>query len=105
MGDKRETALGQVRDSIVKKLTAAFAPSVLEVVDDSAHHQGHSGSREGGESHFTVTVVAEAFRGLGRVPRQRLVNAALAEELKGPIHALSLRVLAPDEHTGGPAPQ
>lgn len=97
--------MGQVRDSIVKKLTAAFAPSVLEVVDDSAHHQGHSGSREGGESHFTVTVVAEAFRGLGRVPRQRLVNAALAEELKGPVHALSLRVLAPEEHTGGTAPQ
>jgi len=93
--------VGQIRDSIVSKLTAAFAPAVLEVVDDSDHHQGHSGAREGGESHFTVRVVAEAFRGLTRVQRQRLVNTALAVELKGPVHALSLRVLAPDEVTEG----
>ena len=89
--------MGQVRDRIITKLTAAFAPTALEVVDDSDHHQGHSGAREGGESHFTVTVVAEAFRGQSRVQRQRQVNTALAEELAGPVHALSLRVLSPDE--------
>jgi BolA protein len=92
--------VGQVRDTIIARLTAAFAPVALEVVDDSDHHQGHSGAREGGESHFTVTVVAEAFRGLTRIQRQRLVNGALAEELRGPVHALSLRVLAPDEGVG-----
>ena len=92
--------MGQVRDTIIARLTAAFAPVALEVVDDSDHHQGHSGAREGGESHFTVTVVAEAFRGLTRIQRQRLVNGALAEELRGPVHALSLRVLAPDEGVG-----
>ena len=79
------------------KLEAAFAPERLEVVDDSAKHAGHAGARPGGESHFTVTVVSAAFAGLGRVERQRRVNAALREELAGPVHALSIRALAPGE--------
>ena len=89
--------MGHVQQSIISRLTQALAPEKLEVVDDSHHHQGHSGAREGGESHFTVTVVAKAFQGLSRVQRQRLVNQALAEELAGPIHALSIKTLAPDE--------
>ena len=93
--------MGQVQQSIISRLTAAFAPEELAVVDDSHHHAGHSGAREGGESHFTVTIVAKAFQGLGRIQRQRLINAALAEELAGPVHALSIRALAPGEPGAG----
>lgn len=86
-----------ISDSIRTKLTAAFNPSRLEVVDDSARHAGHAGARPGGQSHFNVLIEAPAFAGLGRVARQRQVYAALAEELAGPVHALSLKALAPGE--------
>lgn len=86
-----------ISDSIRTKLTAAFNPSRLEVVDDSARHAGHAGARPGGQSHFNVLIEASAFAGLGRVARQRQVYAALAEELAGPVHALSLKALAPGE--------
>ena len=86
-----------VADTIRRKLEAALAPERLEVVDDSDKHAGHSGAREGGESHFTVTIVAASFVGVPRVARQRQVYAVLAEELSGPVHALSLKALAPGE--------
>jgi BolA protein len=89
--------MGAVADAIHAKLTAAFAPDRLDVVDDSSKHAGHSGAREGGESHFTVTLVASAFAGTGRVARQRQVYAVLADELAGPVHAFSLKALAPGE--------
>jgi BolA protein len=89
--------MGIVRDAIISRLTEALSPERLEVVDDSDHHKGHSGAHEGGESHFTVTVVSKVFQGLNRVQRQRLVNGALKVELAGPVHALSIRALAPDE--------
>lgn len=86
-----------ISDSIRTKLTAAFSPSRLEVVDDSARHAGHAGAREGGESHFNVVIEAEAFTGLNKVARQRQVYAALSDLLAGPVHALSLKALAPGE--------
>jgi BolA protein len=89
--------MGVVADRIRLKLDEAFAPVRLEVQDDSAKHKGHSGAREGGESHFSVRIVSERFEGMGRVARQRLINAALAEELAGPVHALSLIVQTPAE--------
>ncbi|WP_298333412.1 BolA family transcriptional regulator [Asticcacaulis sp.] len=89
--------MGKTRENIETKLTAAFAPLRLEVTDDSDKHKGHSGAREGGESHFSVLIVSEAFRGQTRVARQRAVNAALREELSGPVHALSMRTLTPEE--------
>lgn len=89
--------MGSVADRIRSKLNQAFAPLRLDIQDDSAKHSGHSGAREGGESHFSVTIVSEAFKGQSRVARQRQVNAVLADELKGPIHALSLQTLAPEE--------
>jgi BolA protein len=89
--------MGAVAETIRRKLDAAFAPERLEVVDDSDKHKGHSGAREGGESHFTITVVSAAFAGLGRVERQRRINAALADELAGPVHALSIKALAVGE--------
>ncbi len=89
--------MGSVADRIRSKLNQAFAPLRLDVQDDSAKHSGHSGAREGGESHFSVVIVSDAFKGQSRVARQRQVNAVLAEELKGPIHALSISALAPEE--------
>jgi|SRR5690349_10805114 len=84
-------------DVIAQKLTTAFSPSELSVEDESAKHIGHAGSRPGGESHFSVRVVASAFEGLSRVERQRRVYAALADELKTHIHALSVTALTPAE--------
>ena len=89
--------MGAVADAITAKLTSAFAPIRLDVQDDSARHQGHAGHREGGESHFNLVIVSEAFQGLTRVERQRRINAALRDELAGPVHALSIKALAPGE--------
>jgi len=89
--------MGAIAEVIRDKLTAAFRPARLEVQDDSARHHGHAGAREGGESHFNVLIEAEAFAGKPKVARQRLVYQALAEELAGPVHALSVRALAPGE--------
>ncbi len=89
--------MGAVTDAIRSKLEARFAPLRLEIVDDSDRHHGHAGHREGGESHFNLVIEAAAFEGQGRVARQRMVHAALAEELAGPVHALSVKALAPGE--------
>ena len=89
--------MGAVTEAIRDKLARAFQPMRLEIVDDSARHHGHAGSREGGESHFNVVIEAAAFEGQGRVQRQRAVYAALKDELAGPVHALSVKALAPGE--------
>lgn len=90
-----------VSDAIRAKLTAAFAPAVLEVQDESARHAGHSGATRDdgshGETHFHVRIVSDAFAGVGRVERQRRIHAVLAVELKGTVHALSLSALTPSE--------
>ncbi|HTZ34862.1 MAG TPA: BolA family protein [Stellaceae bacterium] len=92
-----------VADRMARKLAARFAPTRLDIVDDSARHAGHAGARPEGETHFSVTVVSAVFGGMGRVARQRLVYQALAEELAGPVHALALTTLAPEEDPVGPA--
>ena len=89
--------MGRVALAIRDKLNNAFHPERLEVIDDSARHAGHSGATPGGESHFNVTIEAEAFRGAPKVARQRMVYRALSEELAGPVHALSVKALAPGE--------
>ena len=81
-----------VSEKIEKKLTEAFHPVRLEVIDESEGHRGHAGWREGGETHFKVVIAAAAFNGQSRVARQRMVYQALAEELAGPVHALALQV-------------
>jgi len=86
-----------MRDAIESKLTEALQPGDLEIVDESHLHAGHSGWREGGETHFRVRIVSEAFAGKSRVERHRLVNAILAEELEGGVHALALKTVAPGE--------
>jgi BolA protein len=89
--------MGPISDAIRSKLSDAFQPTRLEVEDDSARHRGHAGAREGGESHFNVLIISAAFSGASHVARQRMVYRALAEELAGPVHALSVRALAPGE--------
>ena len=92
--------MGHVAQSIRDKLTRRFTPSRLDLTDDSARHAGHAGARPGGETHFNLVIVARDFAGLGRIARQRLVYACLAEELAGPVHALSIAALAPGEDIG-----
>src|SRR3954468_18122301 len=89
--------MGAIFDAIREKLTSAFEPSRLEIEDDSARHHGHAGARPEGESHFNVTICSAAFAGAPKVARQRMVYRALAEELAGPLHALSVKALAPGE--------
>jgi len=89
--------MGAVTEAIRDKLSHAFAPDRLEVEDDSARHHGHAGATPGGESHFNVVIESGAFKGMGRVQRQRAIYAALSEELAGPVHALSVKALAPGE--------
>lgn len=81
--------------AIETKLRAAFAPEALEVIDESHNHAGHSGWREGGETHFRVRMKAAAFAAMSRVERSRAVHALLAEELAGGVHALALELSAP----------
>ncbi|MFV0513378.1 MAG: BolA family protein [Jhaorihella sp.] len=81
-----------VRDEIQTRLEQAFGPTRLEVVDDSERHRGHAGYREGGETHFNVTIRAQGFDGLSRVARHRAVHDALGADLVGRIHALSLDI-------------
>jgi len=82
-------------DRIRQRLTEAFRPESLEVVDESHLHEGHAGHRPGGESHFRVYIVSEVFLGKSRLDRHRAVNAALAGELAGPVHALAIHADAP----------
>ncbi|HTP82460.1 MAG TPA: BolA family protein [Alphaproteobacteria bacterium] len=91
-----------VADTIRTKLTDAFAPTRLDIRDDSRLHAGHAGARPEGETHFSVEIVARVFAGKSRVERQRLVHAVLADELRQRVHALALRTLTPDEDAAAP---
>ena len=82
--------MGKVANAIDNKLRAEFAPVRLAIEDESSRHHGHSGYREGGESHFRVEIVSAAFEGKNRVARQRLVYDA-------GLHALALTTLTPAE--------
>ena len=88
-------SLGPVGQTIFAKLAEGFTPQALEVIDESHHHAGHSGARPDGESHFRVKIVAEAFRAKSRIEQHRMVNAALAEELRERVHALAIQSSAP----------
>lgn len=79
-------------EDIRARLAAEFAPERLEVMDDSEEHRGHSGWREGGETHFSVVIEAPVFGPMSRVDRHRAVHAALGPELVGRIHALALKI-------------
>lgn len=81
-----------VEEEIRQKLEAAFQPRALTVVDESEKHRGHAGWREGGETHFRVSIAAQAFEDMSRLARHRAVHEALGPELIGRIHALALEI-------------
>ena len=87
----------RTRDLITEKLTAAFDPESLRVLDESHQHEGHAGHRSGGESHFRIYIVADAFKGKSRLERHRMINATLSSELAGGVHALAIHAAAPGE--------
>lgn len=82
----------RVEDEMRQKLTDAFAPEELEILDESERHRGHAGYQEGGQSHFRVRIKADAFAPMSRIERHRAVHAALGPELVGRIHALALKI-------------
>ena len=85
------------RETITNKLREAFVPESLEVQDESHLHEGHAGHAPGGETHFRVHIVSPAFQGKSRIERHRMINAALAGELAGSLHALAIKAQAPGE--------
>src|SRR5918994_1215557 len=87
----------RVTDAIRQRLTAALAPSRLDLTDESALHAGHAGARPEGESHFRMLIVAATFAGKSRLERQRMVFAALGDLMQSEIHALSITALTPTE--------
>ena len=87
----------EVRTQIAEKLIGAFAPQNLDVADESHLHQGHAGHRPGGQTHFRVHIVSEAFRGKSRIERHRMINQTLSSELSGGVHALAIHASAPGE--------
>lgn len=87
----------RVSETITKKLKEAFAPESIEVVDESHLHEGHAGHRPGGQSHFRLHIVSQAFAGKSRIDRHRMINAILADDLAGGVHALAIHASAPGE--------
>ena len=80
---------------------AALAPAVLEIRDDSAAHVGHAGAAAGA-GHFSLLIVSQAFSGLPRLQRHQRVLDQVRDLLPHPIHALSIKALAPDEFSSQP---
>jgi BolA protein len=83
------------RDVIIDKLTQRFAPTQLEVIDESNRHEGHAGWRKGGETHFRVRIATQQLAGKPRVQQHRAVMDALDTELKAGVHALVIEIIDP----------
>ncbi|MBW0144161.1 BolA family protein [Sphingomicrobium clamense] len=92
-----QTTTGPVAAEMTRRLTEALSPTRLDLVDESDHHIGHAGHDGRGESHFRLEIEAEAFSGLNRVQRQRLVYRALGDLMHERVHALSMTTTAPGE--------
>src|SRR5689334_17679012 len=97
LDEQERQTMGVVASAIDNKLRTRFAPTRLDIEDESSRHRGHAGHREGGESHFRVEIVSAAFEGKTRVARQRLVYDALKDEFAAGLHALALTTLTPAE--------
>ena len=88
---------GLIATEIKALLTAALSPAHLVIINDSAKHSGHSGDDGSGESHFTIEIESNAFAGVSRVLRQRMVNQALGDIPGQRVHALAIKAKAPGE--------
>ncbi|MBV8399219.1 MAG: BolA family transcriptional regulator [Acetobacteraceae bacterium] len=85
-------------ERLEQALRRAFSPTLLAVADESARHIGHAGARPEGETHYSVALVSEAFRGQSRVARHRAVHDVVAQEFGQGLHALALTLRTPEEH-------
>jgi BolA protein len=94
---RRIAATMNTKANITNKLREAFSPESLDVSDESHLHEGHAGHKAGGETHFRVYIVSDAFKGKSRIERHRMINATLAAELSGGVHALAIKAQAPGE--------
>jgi BolA protein len=81
-----------IASEIHARLAAAFPEARIHIHDDSESHRGHGGWREGGETHFHITISAPEFGGMARLARHRAVHAALGEDLVARIHAIGLTI-------------
>ncbi len=86
-----------VKQTITNKLRETFTPESLDVIDELHLHEGHSGHRPGGETHFRIYIVSRAFEGKSRIERHRMINSTLAAELAASVHALAIKAQAPGE--------
>lgn len=92
-----EAMTGPIAQEMRQLLTAAFEPTRLDIVNDSARHHGHAGDDGSGESHFTLTIESARFAGVSRLQRQRMVNAALGDIPGNRVHAVAIKAIAPGE--------
>lgn len=92
-----EVMNGTIAQEMRHLLTAAFEPTQLDIINDSANHRGHTGDDGTGESHFTVAIESEKFAGVSRLQRQRMVNTALGDIPGQRVHALAIKARAPGE--------
>ena len=92
-----EASTGPVARDIRARLTAALAPTRLDLDDQSARHVGHAGHDGRGESHFALAIESTAFEGQSRVARQRAIFAALGDLMDERVHALTIKATAPGE--------
>lgn len=81
-----------IKDEMMKRLEDAFSPQTLDIIDESENHRGHSGYREGGQSHFHIKISATIFAEMGRVARERAIHKALGKDIIDRIHALSMKI-------------
>ena len=86
----------------IKSRLAALEPIVLDLVDESARHEGHAGWRPGGQTHWKLSIVSPRFAGQSTVARHRMVYEALGELMQHPIHALAITARTPEELKGKP---
>jgi BolA protein len=84
----------------IRERLAALEPLALELIDESAQHEGHAGARPGGNTHWRLTIVSQRFAGKPTVARHRMVYQALGELMQDPIHALAITARAPEETKG-----
>ena len=82
----------RIADLMATRLTEAFAPTLLEILDDSEKHRGHAGYQEGGESHWQIVISSAVFDGMNRLARHRAIHAALGKDIIGRIHALAIDI-------------
>lgn len=92
-----EAMTGPIAQEMRQLLDAAFEPSSLEIINDSASHRGHTGDDGTGESHFTIVIESARFTGASRLQRQRMVNAALGDIPGNRVHAVAVKARAPGE--------